>query len=965
MSKRPKIKQEDGTLVDLPLDAETLQGKTLEEIALKTDIPTKTSELENDNGYAYFKTGINGYNVTEQWSNRSNYEFTLLEDGYYKATTENYGDMRFRSFVMCKVEFEVENECDVVIDYYANSYKNKIFSIFSKLDTTLSQSYETTEDVDNIYHETSYIGISTMQGDSPNKIVYHNVSTGLHYIYVKLLNNSDNTFGGFDFKFKINEEETNSKLKKIITNGNNTIDISQFENCLKFKPLITNYNVINSGTNSNLIFSLTSDGYYKSEHEFEFRDATLISQGFVMCKVEFEVENECDVIIDIPNGNGGYYESSIGAIFSKLDATLSKSYETTEDTDNIYQEVRESSVKNVTYYNVSKGLHYIYIKLINSDEETGFTSYFKFKINEKSFKDINYITDETHHIDLEEIKTEINNNLEELREDINNDLSKKQDKLQVGANITIDNNVISAKDTIVEFEKVDELPELTPELAKEKEHTVYSHDGSLYNILYNVGGYQEPLYLKDTYSVLPHKTNGGGCALVGTDIYIFGGYSYDENGAFTDYSIRKFDTINKTVTVLDVEIPDDINSGYGFEDCPVVAIGTDIYIFLKIDSGNTSCYKFDTVNETLVEYPLWSEEPISLNGVNTCTVDNNNILWFVDTYGYINYWDIQRNANEIHFDASTTVSDDEDIGGCLVKSVGNHLYIFGGLSSNKIIKYNTIDAAREIVGEFSEFESIYDMSGVVFGTDIYIMGGEYNNKMYKFDTLTDTLTELDITLPTEHNKDGCAIAINNHEFFLIGGDIGSDEKTNNIYHYSLTEDSEGAILEYQQLTGGGSGGVSEEDVLQIIEDNSSNVDTSISIGTSADYDPSSDTQIPTTKAVQDMINVGGGSGGSREPKLVATATRITTETNTSFCEYSLSNNLTLNKLYLVKRFFDGLAITTTAVVMCDYSTSILVAHSENDTYIVGMLYLDDVTMSITCNEPFYHDELDRVEIYEL
>ena len=75
----------------------------------------------------------------------------------------------------------------------------------------------------------------------------------------------------------------------------------------------------------------------------------------------------------------------------------------------------------------------------------------------------------------------------------------------------------------------------------------------------------------------------------------------------------------------------------------------------------------------------------------------------------------------------------------------------------------------------------------------------------------------------------------------------------------------GSNYELYEVQGGGSGGVSEEDVLQIIEDNSSNtsqmdVDTSISIGTSTNYNPNSDNQIPTTKAVQEMINVGGGSG---------------------------------------------------------------------------------------------------------
>ena len=60
MSKRPQIKQSDGSLLDLPLDAETLQGKTLEEIALKTDIPTKTSQLTNDSGFLTEHQDISG-----------------------------------------------------------------------------------------------------------------------------------------------------------------------------------------------------------------------------------------------------------------------------------------------------------------------------------------------------------------------------------------------------------------------------------------------------------------------------------------------------------------------------------------------------------------------------------------------------------------------------------------------------------------------------------------------------------------------------------------------------------------------------------------------------------------------------------------------------------------------------------------------------------------------------------------
>lgn len=56
-----------------------------------------------------------------------------------------------------------------------------------------------------------------------------------------------------------------------------------------------------------------------------------------------------------------------------------------------------------------------------------------------------------------------------------------------------------------------------------------------------------------------------------------------------------------------------------------------------------------------------------------------------------------------------------------------------------------------------------------------------------------------------------------------------------------------------EIGGSGGGSVSEEDVLEIIEQNSEQVDV-MSIGTSDAYDSTSDEQIPTSKAVATMIN---------------------------------------------------------------------------------------------------------------
>lgn len=61
----------------------------------------------------------------------------------------------------------------------------------------------------------------------------------------------------------------------------------------------------------------------------------------------------------------------------------------------------------------------------------------------------------------------------------------------------------------------------------------------------------------------------------------------------------------------------------------------------------------------------------------------------------------------------------------------------------------------------------------------------------------------------------------------------------------------------------GQGGVEEEDVMEIIENNAEQTNT-LDVGTSATFDATSDEQIPTSKAVSDlMASAGGGSGGSK------------------------------------------------------------------------------------------------------
>ena len=69
-------------------------------------------------------------------------------------------------------------------------------------------------------------------------------------------------------------------------------------------------------------------------------------------------------------------------------------------------------------------------------------------------------------------------------------------------------------------------------------------------------------------------------------------------------------------------------------------------------------------------------------------------------------------------------------------------------------------------------------------------------------------------------------------------------------------------LDYNNLNNkptspGGSGGATDEQVMEIIANNSKETDT-LEIGTSSNYNVASDTQIPTTKTVQSIVNMALG-----------------------------------------------------------------------------------------------------------
>ena len=102
MSKRPRIKQADGSLLDLPLDAETLQGKGLSELALKTDLNLKQDvAVINTSPTTKVKDIYNG--IAEKLGSATNGIILLKTTGY----TSTFGLIKF-SYIGSNVKHPCE-----------------------------------------------------------------------------------------------------------------------------------------------------------------------------------------------------------------------------------------------------------------------------------------------------------------------------------------------------------------------------------------------------------------------------------------------------------------------------------------------------------------------------------------------------------------------------------------------------------------------------------------------------------------------------------------------------------------------------------------------------------------------------------------------------------------------------------------------------------------------------------------
>lgn len=233
---------------------------------------------------------------------------------------------------------------------------------------------------------------------------------------------------------------------------------------------------------------------------------------------------------------------------------------------------------------------------------------------------------------------------------------------------------------------------------------------------------------------------------VGTDIYIFGGYD-DEGGC--SRAIYKFDTNTDTISTLTLTLPAEL------VDASTCAIGNNIYIIGgRYSSGYTSSsiYKFDTISETIQKY-LYLPYTAMYIGVATVGTD---IYTFsgttINSSGY-KYPDYMCKIDTVN-DSVTTLSRTLNLSGSGVSSIGSDIYLLGGKNnskaSNVIYRYDTINDTMTTLSSTSSVGGSCPGKAFTVGSSIYHLPTNLTT-VFKFRDMKLNNTELLIIPNTQSN----------------------------------------------------------------------------------------------------------------------------------------------------------------------------------------------------------------------
>lgn len=141
-------------------------------------------------------------NVTISNSGNWTYTFIENENGYYESNNKG----KDNSFAMCRIDFNVKKETDLIFNCINYAESNYDFGIFGILDTELGAN-NTVDSSSKVHH--SFKGMSNQALQS---VTYSKIPVGEHFIYVKFRKDSSGKSGNDSLQFKLEIPETGTAL---------------------------------------------------------------------------------------------------------------------------------------------------------------------------------------------------------------------------------------------------------------------------------------------------------------------------------------------------------------------------------------------------------------------------------------------------------------------------------------------------------------------------------------------------------------------------------------------------------------------------------------------------------------------------------------------------------------------------------------------------------------------------------
>ena len=295
--------------------------------------------------------------------------------------------------------------------------------------------------------------------------------------------------------------------------------------------------------------------------------------------------------------------------------------------------------------------------------------------------------------------------------------------------------------------------------------------------------------ITNTGTTLPRVANNIGTAVVGTKIYLFGGYSDHYTCLNT---IQVFDTTNNTIQTLSTTLPQAaFNIG-------TAAVSTKIYLFGGNKDGSylNTIQVFDTTNNTI--QTLSTTLPQAMYGMGTVAVGTKIYLFGGYSNGYMKIIQVFDTTNNTIQTLSTKLSQNSN--NISTSAVGTKIYLFGGQTSGNS-RLNTIqvfDTTNNTIQTLStKLSQIADGIGTAaVDTKIYLFGG-YNgsnklNTIQVFDTTNNTIQTLSTTLPQAMYGMG-TVAVGT-KIYLFGGYSNSYMNTINLFTVNVPLSSNDIIV---------------------------------------------------------------------------------------------------------------------------------------------------------------------------